>query len=1099
MGDATMKRTTWLFLIACLLIPIVHALPQPIIIYGNLTGPCVIGANISCTSYWGGFMGDTSRIYQEDFYITDGSYFNPFGKAVMYVCSLNYLDDLWPGGTPWGADIEINVSNPACGASFFGEVLQYNQTSSFEKYVNVNATSTFTTDIPVNSSFTNDNTTFLDWTVDSTDALNYTLFIDDEISVSSPFVQQIANIGASSYTLNSSQALPDDDYYWRVLAYDSRGYWAQVSGLGIFTVTTIPPNITSVSPANRTWRNNPNVALQVTTDKPAECRYANNSGVPFANKAVMAGGGTQIHTANVVLPNQGPHNDYFFQCNDSAGNLNPSEVLLSLYLDSMAPDPSNASVLIAGGAYYATSTTLTFTWSGFTDPGYPENSTNITSYIYSFNNNGGTAIGTFDPSSPGSLSSAPQGNVSVYVWARDSIANYGLAVSDWIYVDSIAPQFENISTSPMSLWFNYTGNYTVTLTINDNLNGSPAFRYWIGNDTSTIWANMTSLGGNNYRISVPNQAAPNDWFNRRNEYLNIEMNATDVAGVINTTVLQALINIDNTAPVMGIVGNKVAYEDQLLRFNVTASDAENNTLTFTSNQTGISVVKYTNNLAGYSWTPTASQVGLHAVNISVSDGVLHDEEIILITVIETNDAPILEEMGTLTAYLSQYFEYQINASDPENDPMFYTSNSTLFNVDYYTGLIGYYPQLADAGSYHFNFTVEDDQGLADSEMVTFNVRYCGDGICTSYYENVSACPMDCESSAVQEQLAVLIYPRNCINSSFQIKSVKLVERATCDVKGRIINGMEVCGNMSDATIKVYNYTKDKYLLYDEMITDSYGDASFYPERLGWYKIEVAKGGYTTVLGYAHVNDCIMLGRNEPTIPISTTEPEETKEPSKPSVIEKPEAEPGETMWQLVGDVLIMVAALVLLPIIIVLGALVGAYYIIAKYFPKIRQKVDEYIEKALFAIKLKYLSAVLGFYDPKLKRFGVVYRNWMFYRVGFKGKCILLSKDEPLGKIADTSIIMVNPWKYKIVNYAIKEPKAEPDNILMRVEYGRRGLIFSYEDMIPVKIIISEEDELEKRVKEAVLNRGWIKAATGFVSTRSKAIFLQMKSYLTRK
>ena len=107
-------------------------------------------------------------------------------------------------------------------------------------------------------------------------------------------------------------------------------------------------------------------------------------------------------------------------------------------LDNAAPSESGATVIIDSGATYSQDSTLDFTWSGFAD------TNTISTYYYSFTDNGGTENGT-EGSSPGQLSGASEGTVSVYVWAEDEYGNIGNAASDSIIVDTNAPSAPQIT------------------------------------------------------------------------------------------------------------------------------------------------------------------------------------------------------------------------------------------------------------------------------------------------------------------------------------------------------------------------------------------------------------------------------------------------------------------------------------------------------------------------------------------------------------------------------------------------------------------------------------------------------------------------------
>jgi hypothetical protein len=107
-------------------------------------------------------------------------------------------------------------------------------------------------------------------------------------------------------------------------------------------------------------------------------------------------------------------------------------------------------------------------------------------------------------------------------------------------------------------------------------------------------------------------------------------------------IWQVSVTDTNREPVLDLIPNQEALEDSELKFNITAIDPDNNTLTFTSNISSISFSKDSNNsLATVSWTPANGDVGNKSIRIIVRDGSKNDSRIFLIQVNNTNDAPII--------------------------------------------------------------------------------------------------------------------------------------------------------------------------------------------------------------------------------------------------------------------------------------------------------------------------------------------------------------------------------------------------------------------------------------------------------------------------
>lgn len=61
-----------------------------------------------------------------------------------------------------------------------------------------------------------------------------------------------------------------------------------------------------------------------------------------------------------------------------------------------------------------------------------------------------------------------------------------------------------------------------------------------------------------------------------------------------------------------------------------------------------------------------------------------------------------------------YFSYNVSASDPDKDQLTYSDDSPMFEINQFTGEIGFVPQ--DAGNFSFNITVSDGQAEISQEV-----------------------------------------------------------------------------------------------------------------------------------------------------------------------------------------------------------------------------------------------------------------------------------------------------------------------------------------------------------------------------------------------
>ncbi|OIO64070.1 hypothetical protein COY26_04305 [Candidatus Woesearchaeota archaeon CG_4_10_14_0_2_um_filter_33_10] len=144
------------------------------------------------------------------------------------------------------------------------------------------------------------------------------------------------------------------------------------------------------------------------------------------------------------------------------------------------------------------------------------------------------------------------------------------------------------------------------------------------------------------------------------------------------------------------------------------------------------------------WTPLNEHVGNQSIEIICSDGQANTSGILNITVYDVENAPVLIPIGNQIAVEGELFIYDVNATDPDDDNLTYSANTTIFIIDPNTGLINFTPTLANVGNHTINISVSDGL-LVDWEVIHFRIvrgPYCGDGVC-DIDENCYTCPEDC--------------------------------------------------------------------------------------------------------------------------------------------------------------------------------------------------------------------------------------------------------------------------------------------------------------------------------------------------------------------
>jgi len=187
------------------------------------------------------------------------------------------------------------------------------------------------------------------------------------------------------------------------------------------------------------------------------------------------------------------------------------------------------------------------------------------------------------------------------------------------------------------------------------------------------------------------------------------------------------VTIQNSPPMLAYIGPKSVNEGTMLSFTATATDPDvpPQTLTFSLGNGAPSGASITSGGA-FSWTPTEAQgPGVYNINITVSDGIAIDYEVITVTVNEVNLSPVLNPIGYKTVQEGALLQFTITASDPDipaqtltysasNLPPGATFNPTthIFSWTPTSGQVGVYPSV------HFEVS---DGDLTDSEDITITV------------------------------------------------------------------------------------------------------------------------------------------------------------------------------------------------------------------------------------------------------------------------------------------------------------------------------------------------------------------------------------------
>ena len=177
----------------------------------------------------------------------------------------------------------------------------------------------------------------------------------------------------------------------------------------------------------------------------------------------------------------------------------------------------------------------------------------------------------------------------------------------------------------------------------------------------------------------------------------------------------------NNPPVLASIGNKNVNTSQLLQFTISATDTDNDTLTYSASNLP-SGVAFNTGTKTFSWTPSSGQTGNYQITFNVSDGKSSDYETITITVGNVNSPPVLASIGNKNVNTDNLLQFTVSATDPNNDTLSYSAYSlpsgASFNAT--TKTFSWTPSNSQAGSYQVTFNVSDGK-LSDSETITITL------------------------------------------------------------------------------------------------------------------------------------------------------------------------------------------------------------------------------------------------------------------------------------------------------------------------------------------------------------------------------------------
>jgi hypothetical protein len=241
--------------------------------------------------------------------------------------------------------------------------------------------------------------------------------------------------------------------------------------------------------------------------------------------------------------------------------------------------------------------------------------------------------------------------------------------------------------------------------------------------------------------------------------------------------------------------------------------------------------------------------------------------------------PYIEPIPNIETYVGVPFTLNIKALYPyiktnESFNLYFKTIPTLswFKIettynptqDTFFGIINFTPINTIKGTHNITIIATDHNNNTITQNISLRIGYCGDKdatgnpICDVRYENCENCPEDCGICGFEKEYGIGIISsyRNCLNSNFTINVYELYTRATCENKGMIIDEMEICKKIENAKITIYILENQKWIEYDNYITDKNGKLTFIPKTKGIFKIEAEYKTHKKGIKYINFQECI---------------------------------------------------------------------------------------------------------------------------------------------------------------------------------------------------------------------------------------------------
>jgi len=241
-------------------------------------------------------------------------------------------------------------------------------------------------------------------------------------------------------------------------------------------------------------------------------------------------------------------------------------------------------------------------------------------------------------------------------------------------------------------------------------------------NTNALWLVMDPTTG--ILSGTPTNADVGDFW--------VSVSVSDGNGGSNYSNFTLTVMNVNDNPIISTTNMITAIEDlqYSVDYNAVDLDLTGDTLTWSvfTNASWLTINPATGGLSG---TPANNNVGIHWVNVSVSDGNDgSDYSNFILTVLNVNDAPVIstDDVTTATEDIQYSVDYEATDIDPTRDTLTWSviTNASWLTITSTTGVMSGAPTNADVGIYEVSVSVSDGNGGRDYNNFTLTVLNVND-------------------------------------------------------------------------------------------------------------------------------------------------------------------------------------------------------------------------------------------------------------------------------------------------------------------------------------------------------------------------------------